>query len=532
MNRTAQRIRRRWARQGHKLYGSNGHGDEISSGDGSYSGSSVTPVSQDFLGDWRSADTWMRFDMWRVRARSRQLERGNPWCVAFKRNMLNNVLGYKGFLFKSEVVTDTDYGDSTDGQPDAVANTVLENYYAQQGAVDCMTSRKRLNRAQLDRLILSRLIFDGEIFLRKLPGFDNDCSFTWQTLNSDYLDYNYNDTAPNGNIIVMGVEMDPQYKFPVAYHFNLRRPNDYVYNYWLAPPAKPRERVPADQVIHLYLSTEDDEQTRGFPWIFAAMLVLFRMGKYHEAALINAAIGASRGVYYEKEYPEGFTGDPTELDDDAVLTLDLPQGSGLELPYGVRAKMADMKYPDQDFAQFNNALLLATSSVFGTSYATSTGDLAQANFVSSRLGQLEEREQYKFIQQYFIDNWKRPGYGEELYRGLVAQTIALPISKYTKLNQGKWTGRRWPFVQPVDDMKGKEMAMNNLITSISDIIEETTQESAEDVFERISKDNELMKEYGLTRILTGLASSEQKVTEPTPSPDDGSVPGGGTPPKK
>jgi len=508
-NTTAQRIRRRWVQGGHKLYGSNGSDEPRSS---VYSGSDVTPVSEDFQGDWRSADTWMRFDMLRVRARSRQLERGNPWCIGFKRNMLNNVLGFKGYHFDSEVVASRAFGDSTNDKPDDVANAAIKSYYADFGDEKQFTSRKRLNRAQFDRLLLSRLLFDGEVFIRKLPGFDNDFNFAWQMVNADYCDYNYNDILDNGNIVQMGVEMDPVHKFPVAYWFSNRRPNDFIYPNWLAPINQPHTRVSADDVFHIYLMTEDDEQTRGWPFIFAALLVLFRMGKYHEAALINAAIGASRGVYFEKEYPEGFTGNPDELEDDAEITLDLPQGSGLELPYGVKAKMADMKYPDQDFAPFNNALMLASGAVFGTSYATTTGDLSQANFVSSRIGQLEEREYYKFIQQFLIDKWKKPGFGEELYRGMIGGKLNLPVGRFPKFNKPKFTGRRWPFVQPVDDITAKERQMNNCITSISDIIEETTQESTEDVFKRIAKDNDLLEQYGLERVLTGKVMGEEAAT--------------------
>src|SRR4029453_18099960 len=105
MTATELRIRQRWQNNGHRarkisFYRNVRDGadlDAIDQGTSLYSGSDVTNVTSDFLGDWRAADSWMRFDMWRVRNRSRQLERGNPWCIALKRNILNNVLGFKGF---------------------------------------------------------------------------------------------------------------------------------------------------------------------------------------------------------------------------------------------------------------------------------------------------------------------------------------------------------------------------------------------------------------------------------------------------
>ena len=529
---TKQRIRRIWKDNGHRRRprgdrfftigadgGSNGSSSSLAV---TYPASSVTTTTADFLGDWRSADSWMRFDLFRVRARSRQLERGNPWCVAFKRNLINNVLGYKGFHFKSNVISSAAFGDSvSEEQPDNVANTAIELVMAKFGLAENFTTNKRLNRTEEDRLILSRLIFDGEVIIRKNRGFKgNDWGFAWQNINPDYLDHNLNRVEKNGNVIRMGVEMDATYRFPIAYWFLKKRPNDYFYNYQKLTDGD-YIRVPADEIFHFYLLTEDDEQTRGWPWVFAAIVGLFRMGKYQEAALVNAAIGASRGIYFTKDYPEGFAGDPDELKevDEGEVTVDLPQGSGLELPFGVKPYVVDMKYPDNEFKDFCNALLLTTSAVFGTSYATTSGDLSQANFVSSRIGQIEEREYYKSIQEWLKEKWKLPAFGEELYRSIISGQLSLPVGRFGKFNAPQFTGRRWQFVQPVDDMRANELKLNNLVCSVSDIINETSQEDVEDVFIRIQNDNRLMEKYGLQRIITaGKAPAEEPGKSP-PGPE-------------
>jgi capsid protein len=104
----------------------------------------------------------------------------------------------------------------------------------------------------------------------------------------------------------MGVELDKQYKFPVAYWFWKRRPNDNYFNY-NEYDQQLYTRVPAEEMRHVFVQTEDEEQVRGFPWIFAAVINLFRSGKFEEAALVNATIGARQGVFFKKKYPEGFT---------------------------------------------------------------------------------------------------------------------------------------------------------------------------------------------------------------------------------
>jgi lambda family phage portal protein len=503
---TANRIRNIWNKNGHRVrpvrnvLGGGTDADWGQDGTVTYPASSLTNVSADFMGDWRAADTWQRLDMLRVRSRSRQLERGNPLCIGFKRNMLNNVLGAKGFVEKVNVVTSKAFGDTSDGEPDEVANAAVQAVRDEFGQPENFSSRKRLSRRDFDRLIVSRLIFDGEVILRKMRGFkDNEFGFTWQFINPDYLDHNLNRVQPNGNIIRMGVEQDITYKFPVAYWFLQKRPNDFLYDFHQVGGDR-YYSVPADEIIHFYLLTEDEEQTRGWPWVFAAAVTLFRLGKYQESALINAAIGAARGVYFEKKYPEGFSGDPRELNGEGDITIDLPQGSGLELPYGTEAKVVDMKYPDQEFGEFCNAMMLTAGMVFGTSYASTTGDLSKANFVSSRVGQLEEREQYMAIQEFIKDKWKVPGAREEIYRALLSRKLSLPISRFGKFNKVDFTGRRWKFVQPVDDMKANEMRMDNLLAAPSDIVAETSQEDFESVLKRCQKDKKLMEQYGLERV--------------------------------
>jgi capsid protein len=155
---------------------------------------------------------------------------------------------------------------------------------------------------------------------------------------------------------------------------------------------------------------------------------------------------------------------------------------------------------------------LSFSAVFGTSYATTTGDLSQANFVSSRMGQIEEREWYMAVQEFMIRHWKKPGFDEELYRSMLAGKVRLPIAKFDKFNRPDFTGRRWKFVQPVDDMTANEKKVNLRIASVGDIIRETSQENPRTVWKRIAKDEAAMKALGIERIIFGriLASDQRR----------------------
>ncbi len=493
-------------------------GNSNSWGGNTYSGSSITNNSQDFYGDWRSADSWQRFDIFRVRNRSRQLERGNPWCIAYGRNMVNNVLGAAGFRFKVQSVTSKAFGDSTEGQLDDSANAIIHAAIDEQGKPENFETRKRLSREDFDELLLRRWIFDGEVILRKMRGFNNDCGFAWQMIDPDYLDHNLNRVEPNGNIIKMGIELDAEFKFPVAYWFLKRRPNDYFYNYNKFYQQR-YFRVPAEEVIHIFQQEADSEQTRGWPWIFSAVVNLHRQGKFEEAALVNAAIGASRGIYFTKDYPEGFESNPDDINRQGDISQVIPAGSAMELPVGVKPVVADMRYPDAEFEPFRNAMMLGAAACFGTSYSTTTGDLSKANFVSSRMGQLEEREFFKRIQQILIRRWKVPGFDEELYRAMLAGRVPLPISKFKKFNKPQFRGRRWPFVQPVDDMKAIEMKLNNRLTSVPMVIEEFSEDDPDEVLASIALWEKKAAALGVQRILqvppSAVTEDDELVKEPT-----------------
>lgn len=479
-------------------------------GNGTYSASTITNQTADFLGDWRSADGWMRFDMQRVRNRSRQLERGNPWASSFRTTLLNQVLGHTGFTFTPNVTTGKIFGDATDAVLDEGANAAIKLVRKDFEKSKNFTTKKKLDRIDADRLLLARLCFDGEIIMRRRPGFNNDFRFAWQIINPDYLDHNLNRLEPNGNFIKMGVELEKDDKYPVAYWFLHRRPNDFHYNY-----NEYREslyyRVPAEDIIHVFVQTDDDEQTRGWPWPFSAMVNLFRMGKYEEAALINATIGASKMGFFKKTYPQGFTGDPSKdiEDDGGSITDSVEAGSWWELPYGVEPVPFNPTYPEAEFDPFAKAMLRGISSAIGCSYMSLTGDLTDANFSNMRAGQNVENENWMQIQSFMIRHIKVPEYEEFIYRALLSRKLPLPIAKLDKFIAATFTGRRWAYVNPVDDIKANQMAWELRTKSISQIIREGPGEmTPAEVFAEIARDDKELETLGIPAIAGELNINE------------------------
>ena len=497
---TAERIRARWTTPA-SGYRANLTYSAIDSPPGQiaatiYSATSTTNATASFVGDWRSVDAWLRQDLRLARARSRQLERGNPWCQSFKAALLNNVVGAKGFKSRPNVVFSAAYGDSgTEGEPDTVANRKITDARKRFARQENFTTEKTLTEREADKMICQRLAFDGEVLIRKVRGFENAFKFAWQIIDPDFLDENLNQTLENGNFVKMGVELDGRNKFPVAYWFLTQRPNDYIPGGYMAGQDR-YVRVPANEVIHIFVR-EYPEQTRGIPWPFAAVINLQMIGAYEEAALINARVGANKMGFFKKTTPTGFEGGKR---DDAGRIIDFSEpGSWTELPWDVEPVEWNPNYPDTEFGPFNKAMLRSISASLKMSYMTLSNDLSEANFSGLRAGLNEEREQWMGVQEFLIEKWKDPEFDEWIYRAMLSGELALPIGKIDKFNQTIFTGRRWPFVNPVQDWQAKQLALDMRATSLTAIIEESGGDRDE-IFTQIERDAKELDKRGIPPI--------------------------------
>ena len=132
------------------------------------------------------------------------------------------------------------------------------------------------------------------------------------------------------------------------------------------------------------------------------------------------------------------------MDDNGFLIDKLQHGMAVELPVGVEESVPDLNYPSTDFGPFNKAMALGMALTFGTSYATTSG--YEANFVSSRLGQIEEREMYMAIQDFLIERWKKPPLTRNNFFALLSRNLKLPFTEFDALKElVRFTRRKMAF---------------------------------------------------------------------------------------
>lgn len=427
-------------------------------------------LTNDWQGLLCSPDSLMRMGLVKMRARSRELERYDDAARAFGHALKNNVLGSEGMKFQMAVKDVKFEGAKVIEKPDVYANRVIQDSRKRFDRRENYTTSRRFSRKRAHEIILQRWAFDGEIFIQKVRGANNPFKYSLRLIPADYCDQDLNvSTLPNGNEIRMGIERNISTGEHVAYYFLTARPGDTWggHNY-----GKKHERLEAADVIHV-ASFHDPDETRGIPWLIAAMLNLQMAGGFKEAALINARVSANHVGFFTKDFPEGTDANTIkEFEDNGSIVNDTEPGEWIELPFGTKPVSVDRAYPSADFAPFIKAVLRGCSSSVGMSYMTMTGDVSDANFSSLVAGKRDEQEQWKTLQSTFEELYCQPEFEGWLNAGLLTQEIPLPLAKFDKFNAPEWTGRRWAYYNPVDEMSANEMAIQNGLRSPQEIIKE------------------------------------------------------------
>jgi lambda family phage portal protein len=452
---------------------------------------------------WRATNTAiddeLRGQLDALRGRSRDLFKNNEYAAKFGRMVRNNVVGPEGFILQARVTDPS-------GTPDSGANKAIEQaFWRWMRAGNCDIAGRQSFPDQCRTLALS-LARDGEILLREFrgPGF-GEFGYQLQILDVQRLDTTQNrPRTANVNAIVMGVEQDA-YQRPVAYYFrNARQGVNEV------------ERVPASEIRHHFI-VQEPEQSRGIPWLHAAMRRLNDLNGYREAAVIAARIGASKmGMYVA---PDGQPPNADDSDDKGNFIEDLEPGTFGVAPAGYDFRTFDPNYPHEQFDAFNKATLRGIASAVGVSYPSLGSDLSDVNFSSIRAGELETRDEWMVIQNWLIATLLTPVFETWLEMALLGGKIALangsllPASKLSKFREHVWQPRRWSWVDPLKDIKASIEAINNGLDSPQRVAAQQGRD-IEDVLDDIAAYQAMVAAKGIT-----LAAAP-KVVEPTAPEDD------------
>ena len=435
----------------------------------------------------QTADALLQQSLSALRARSRELTRNNPYAKKFKRMVVSNVVGANGFLLSVK-------GDEK-------AASKIESAWSGFSR-RCDVTGKYSLRSFL-AVALGSVVSDGEVLIRRVKNYDNKFGYALQLIEADHLMENLNDKQRN---IKMGVEYNDWGK-PIAYHLYKHHPGEYSLS-------QEAVRVDADEIIHLFIQ-DRISQSRGVPWMHAAMTNLKMLDGYEEAELVAARLGAAKGGFYTKPAGEEFTDSDGNSGDDVIQ--EVTPGMYEILPEGWGFTQFDPTHPTTAFKDFEKAVLKGIASGFDVSYNYLANDLEGVNYSSIRAGVLDERDNWMMLQQWLIESVLEVVYEDFLTQSMLYGVLELPFSKIEKYKSVRFMGRRWPWVDPLKDMQANILAIKAGLKAPSMVANEMGYE-IEDVYTKIQKDQKLRETMGIVtmsdaELLDILQQEENNATQ-------------------
>jgi len=456
-----------------------------------FNGATGGRFTMDWIASILSADQEIKGNMRLLRARARELSRNNPVAKSYLKILTSNVIGSKGIGYQAQVRNnDKTLNDSF--------NDKIERAWNEWGQKGNCTVDGKLSIFGVQKLVLKNIAVDGEVFVRRVRGFDqNKFRFALQLIDADQLDHLFSRAAsPTENEIRMGIEVD-KWGRPVAYHINEKHPSDLG-------GSLVRTRISADQIIHLF-DPERISQTRGITWFHPCMFEMRMLGGYIEAELIAARTGAAKMGFFEHADPSSFA----EPNMDAKYRINAEPGVIEQLPPGMKFVAWNPDHPASAFPAFVKAMLRFVAGSLGVSYNALAQDLEGVNYSSMRSGLLIERDQWKMLQTFLVQDFLQPIFEDWISLALLSGSLVLDSRDPSRFCEGKWEPRGWVWVDPLKDVQAAILGIGAGLTSRDAVISEQGGD-VEEVFEQLSEEKKLEDEFGLDIQIAAKAPTVDK----------------------
>lgn len=453
---------------------------------------------------YMTADGELVQDMLTVRSLARYLSKQNEYAARYLDLVSTNVVGSEGIVMQARNVL-------RNGKLNAKVNAKIEAAWEDWGRA--CTVDGRMSWLDVQDFVARAVARDGEVFINFITGArsGNKYGIALQVLESDSLDHLKNDAGDpeNGrNAIKLGVEVD-DYNRPVAYHFY--NPNNLgAYS----PVIQPTIRVPAANVVHLYRHNASANQTRGISWLHPVLTVMKMFKEYCVAELEAANLVASKVMFFESDgsaqnvfgdqdtgiNPGGTAADqfggpqnsqfnpPREL-------IEVAPGTPTVLPPGLKVKELTTDHPGTTFGPFSTQMLQGMATGLNVSYASLSGDLSQGNNASTRMGQQIERDYWKKIQSWFINQLCQKVFDRWLAMALLT-SLDLPTKTPSDYSVVRWQPRGYSGNDPYKDAKSYADLIASGIKSRTQIITELGGDPDE-VFNDLSREESEAKRLGI-----------------------------------
>jgi lambda family phage portal protein len=458
-----------------------------------YAGARMSRLTSDWQASSGSADSELWSSLVNLRNRSRQLIRDNAYAKRAKLLVVNNVIG-GGIGMEPQV-------RNADGGLNKRVNAAIERAWDDWCRPDSCHTGGVLSFSDFERQAFGQIFEAGEVFPRKhyLRFGESPVPLALELIEAERMadDLTMPTSATTRNYR-MGIERD---EFGRATDFWIRKshPGEFKYASGGDDP-NTLIKVPADQMFHLYIC-DRWPQTRGEPWLHAAMRRLNDMDGYAEAEIIRARAAACRFGIIQSPDSEALPNDQT--DPTAQPQFDLEPGMVQRLGPGETWVDSDPSSPNAAADPFMRLLLREVAAGIGVSYASMSMDYSQSNYSSSRLALLDDRDLWRVFQQYFIRSFREPLHRQWLRQAVMSRAIPeIDVAAYAanarRFEQVTWQPRGWNWIDPEKEVNSYIAARRAGLMSSAMIVSQTGNgNDLEDIYTAIASENKDAKDKGV-----------------------------------
>jgi lambda family phage portal protein len=456
-----------------------------------------------------SEDAELSTSLRTMRNRSRELIRDSAYAKRAKVIVQNNVVG-SGIGLQAKI-------ENTRGSLNQRINDDIETQWERWCEAGQCHTGGALHFPEFERAVMGQTFEAGEIFVRKhYRAFgESAVPFALELIEPERLADEFQPSPSQTDTQVrLGVEVDAFHR-PVAYWIRSLHPGEVRLT---AERSAMIERVLAQDVLHLRL-IDRWPQTRGVPWLHAAMRRLNDMDGLGEAEIVAARAAACYMGFIELPNAEESYG---EQQADGSTQSELQPAMIERLKPGEKFNFAAPNRPNANLDPFMRMMLREVAAGVGASYESLSRDYSQSNYSSSRLALLDDRDLWRMLQKWFIRSFRSQIHRAWLQQAVLARAITSINLEAYALNPmayeaARFKARGWNWVDPTKEVEAYKEAIRCGFTTVSRVIEQTGNgDDLEDIIKERENELALMHEHEL--IFDTDPAVDGKGVSSTPAP--------------
>ena len=301
-----------------------------------------------------------------------------------------------------------------------------------------------------------------------------------QLLESDHLYDAYDQTMPNGNSIRMGIEINRAGK-RIAYHMYTEHPGD---NHLFLTRNILSIRILAKNVLHVYQPLRPG-QLRGWPGMATIITKLYNLDQYEDAELDRKKVAAFYAAFITSPPGDpalsGLPGQDLDYNNEDDL-VGLEPGIMQSLRPGEHMEFSKPADVGETYEPWIKQQYYRIAAGMGITYEQLTGDLRGVNYSSIRAGLVEFYRGCRVKQgQIIVHKFCRPVTTRWLDMSILSKAIRIrdDMERRRRIIHNIWDPDGWDWVDPLKDVKGKQLAVRSGFESRARVVSESGGNIAE-----------------------------------------------------